>query len=447
MLGLAAVVCLAVVHPVASQQRLARDPNSVYIATLEGVINPLSASYLIRALSRAQDEGAQVLVLQLDTPGGLDTSMRVMTQTMLAAQIPVIVYVAPSGARAASAGMFITVAAHVAAMAPGTNIGAAHPVALGGGDETASVMEDKLVEDAAATARSLATLRGRNAEWAEQAVRQSLSATAEEALEKNVIDLIAPTLDELLNRVDGRTVEVAERTVTLRTRGATQVPIPMSFLEVLLHIITDPNIAYLLMSIGVIGIIAELYNPGSFIPGIVGVISLALAFVALGTLPIGWAGVALLLLAVGLMIGELESEGFGALGIGAIVAFVIGSLLLFVPLTPVSPSLPTVRVSPWVIGLMTISLVLFLTLVVGKAVQARKQPVRTGIEGLVGQYGKAVTNLDPSGRVNVIGEEWSAEAAEGSIEAGTIVEIVDVSGVVLKVRPKSAEGLVPPPEQ
>lgn len=406
----------------------------VYIATLEGVINPLSASYLARALSRAEREGARALVLQLDTPGGLESSMREMTKIILASRIPVIVYVTPAGGRAASAGMFITISAHIAAMAPGTNIGAAHPVALGG-EEQGEVMAGKVVEDAAALARSLATIRNRNANWAENAVRKSLSATAEEALKLDVIDLVSPSLPNLLQRVDGRQVKTKAGDVTLRVKDSRRVPISMTLLERLLHIITDPNIAYLLLSIGAIGIIAELYNPGTFVSGIVGVISLALAFVALGALPIGWAGVGLMILAIALMVGEIETEGFGALGVGAIIAFVMGSLLLFVPVTPVSPSLPSVRVSPWVILLVTTTLASFLLLVIGMAVQARRRPIATGIEGLIGQQGRAITRLDPMGIVNVGGEQWSAESIEGAIEAGVTVEIVSVSGVILHVHP------------
>lgn len=429
-----ALSVVILLHLVASQPLVGQEERGeVYVATLEGVINPLSASYVSRAVDRAERADARALVMQMDTPGGLDSSMREIIKDIVGSRIPVVVYVAPSGARAASAGMFITISAHVAAMAPGTNIGAAHPVSLGG-EQQDEVMTEKVVQDAAATARSLATLRDRNADWAERAVKESVSATSEEALRLNVIDLIAPNMDNLLEKIDGRRITTEAGEVVLHLQGARRVDIPMTLVERLLHIITDPNIAYLLLSLGVIGIIAELYNPGTFISGTIGVISLVLAFVALGSLPIGWAGIGLMVLAVALAIGELSTAGFGALGVGAIAAFVVGSLLLFVPVTPVSPSLPAVRVNPWVIVLVTATFVLFFVLVIRKALQSRRMPVTTGIESLIGKHGRAATGLDPSGRVAIAGEDWTAESVEDHIEAGTMVEVVGVTGVVLQVR-------------
>ncbi len=403
----------------------------IYNATLNGVINVLSSSYVSRAITEAEVNKANALVLQLDTPGGLESSMREITKKILGSRVPVVVYVAPSGGRAASAGMFITISAHIAAMAPGTNIGAAHPVALG--EDKNAVMSTKIVQDAAALARSLAVLRGRNATWAEKSVKESVSATSEEALRLGVIDVVARSKQDLLRQINGKKLTTTSGPVTLNTLGVRQVNIPMTLLEKLLHIITDPNIAYLLLSLGVIGIIAELYNPGTFVSGLVGVISLVLAFVALGSLPIGWAGIGLLILAVALLVGELFVQGFGALGVGAIVAFVLGSLLLFVPLGPVSPSLPTVYVSLWMIALMTLTLISFLLLVGRKVMEARRRPVVTGMEALIGQHGRAVTWLSPIGRVMIRGEEWTAESIEGHIEPNAVIEVDSVAGVVLYV--------------
>ena len=416
----------------------AQDGGVIYNATLNGVINVLSSSYVSRAITEAEVNKANALVLQLDTPGGLESSMREITKKILGSRVPVVVYVAPSGGRAASAGMFITISAHIAAMAPGTNIGAAHPVALG--EDKNAVMSTKIVQDAAALARSLAILRGRNATWAEKSVKESVSATSQEALRLGVIDVVAGSKQDLLRQINGKKLTTTSGPVTLNTLGVRQVNIPMTVLEKLLHIITDPNIAYLLLSLGVIGIIAELYNPGTFVSGLVGVISLVLAFVALGSLPIGWAGIGLLILAAALLVGELFVQGFGALGVGAIVAFVLGSLLLFVPLGPVSPSLPTVSVSLWMIAFMTLTLISFLLLVGRKVMEARRRPVVTGMEALIGQHGRAVTLLSPSGRVMIRGEEWTAESLEGPIEPNAVITVDSVSGVVLYVTKAKSDG-------
>lgn len=410
----------------------AQTDGAIYYADLDGVINPLSASYVSRAIEQAESNSANVLILQLDTPGGMETSMREIIKSILASKVPVVVYVAPSGARAASAGMFITISAHVAAMAPGTNIGAAHPVALGQNQD--EVMSSKIVQDSAAFARSLAAMRNRNAVWAERAVKESISSTATEALNLRVIDIVAKDRQNLLAQINGRSVNTNAGEVVIRTLGARQVDIPMTFLEKLLHIITDPNIAYLLLSLGVIGIIAELYHPGTFIPGITGIIALLLAFVALGSLPFSWAGIALLLLAVVLLVAELFVQGFGVLGVGGVVAFVLGSMFLFAPITTVSPSLPSVRVDAGLIVLMTLTLVAFLVLIARKVLEARHYTVATGIEAMIGQHGKAVSRLDPMGLVVIGGEQWSAESAEGVIENGREVEIVAVSGVIVRVK-------------
>ncbi|MDO8588608.1 MAG: nodulation protein NfeD [Armatimonadota bacterium] len=430
-LAIRLLVCLLLVASagsVGSQQ----DRRTVYVAAIRGVINPFSASYLSRAAAIAEREKAEALVVTLDTPGGLASSMQTMIKTILNSRVPIIVYVSPLGARAASAGMYITISAHVAAMAPATHIGAATPVSMSGGED--STMRAKLIEDAAATARSLATERHRNAKWPEEAVRKSVSISAEEAMKLKVVDFIAPDLQSALRQADGRKVHTVRGVVILRTRGARTVELPMGFVERLLHVITDPNIAYLLLLVGIIGIASEFYHPGVFFPGVIGVISLALAFVAFDALPVGGVGVGLILVAIGLMVAEFHTHGFGALGMGAVVAFVLGSLLLYVPLTPVSPTLPAVRTSPWLVALASALFALFFIFVVGKLLQARRRPVVTGMEALVGKRGKAATTLSPRGNVIVDMETWSAESLEGPIPKGADVEVVGVSGVVLQVR-------------
>lgn len=403
----------------------------VYLLVIDGVISPLSARYLERNLRVAAAEQAALVVLRLDTPGGLEKSMRQMTQMLLGSPVPVAVYVAPPGARAASAGMFVTIAAHVAAMAPGTNIGAAHPVAIGG--EANEVMASKAVQDAAALARAVATERGRNADWAERAVRESLSITAREALEKNVIDLVASDLGDLLRQLDGRKVRTVAGEITLRVADAPVFERPMSLPERILATLVDPNIAYLLFTLGMIGLIAELYNPGSILPGVSGLLAIILAFVAFGSLPINWAGVFLLMVALGLFIAELQTQGVGILAVGGTVAFVLGSLMLFTPPGPVSPALPAVRVSPWLITGMTVLMVGFFLLVLRAVVQSTRIPVATGIQALVGRSGVALSDLVPRGSVRVAGEVWSAESIAGLIEAGETVRVVGVEGVTLRV--------------
>ena len=411
----------------------------VYRARVEGVINPFSARYLQRAIRETEQAGAAALVLELDTPGGLDTAMRSMIQAELNSHAPVIVYVSPSGARAASAGMFIAIAAHLAAMAPGTAMGAAHPVSLTGGAQATEVMEAKVTEDAAAMARSIAAHRNRNVAWAESAVRESVSITAQEAKEKGVIEIVAADLQDLLKQADGVTVQTPGGETVLRLEGARVRELPMSFVETLLHVIADPNIAYILLTIGTLGLIVELYNPGALFPGVAGAICLLMGFAALGTLPVGWAGAGLLVLAVALLLAELHAPGFGAFGIGALIAFLAGSLLLFVPVTPPSPAAPVVRVSLWLIGTMT-ALFGGVILLVGQRVwAAQRLAVQTGSEALIGATGEVVSPLDPEGTVRLRGEVWSACSAGGAIEAGTQIEVTRTEGVVLIVRPISPE--------
>jgi membrane-bound serine protease (ClpP class) len=437
MVRLAVLIALSVGAPLLAQ---APAPPEVRLLTLDGVINPLAVRYFDRELEDAASAGAAFVVLRLDTPGGLDSSMRRMIEAILAARVPVVVHVAPPGARAASAGMFLVLAAHVAVMASGTNIGAAHPVTLGA-QQPDTTMAEKMVSDAAALARAIAERRNRNAEWAALAVRRSVSITAQEALKSNVIDLIADDLAALLPRLDGRRVETAAGTTVMRATGARVVERKMSVPERILHTITDPNIAYLLLTIGFIGIIAELYNPGIIFPGVTGVVSLIMAFVAFGSLPVNWAGVALVVLGIGLFVADLITEGIGILSIGALVAFVLGSLMLYSPFTPPSPVMPDVRVSLWLI-IGVAALMASLLLFVGRALlRARREPVAMGAAALLGRVGIAESRLAPSGTVRVDSEVWSATVEDGAqaIAAGEAVEIVGLEGVVLRVRKRSTE--------
>ena len=414
-----------------------QDGPVVVVARVEGTIDTVNAQYLARVLDHARSARAAAVVIEMDTPGGTDTAMRRMTQHMLASPVPTIVYVSPSGARAGSAGVFIAMAADVAAMAPGTNIGAAHPVALGGG-EIDKTMSEKITNDAAAYIRTLAEAKKHNADWGEKAVRESASITENQALDLKVIDVVARDLPGLLEEVSGRQVTTGAGPMVLATRGAPIERVPMSFAESVLHVLIDPNIAYLLLSIGTIGIIAELYHPGMWFPGITGVIALILAFVGLDTLPTNWGGVALIGLAMLLFILELYVPSHGILAIGGVAAFVLGSLLLYTPLAPTAPVFPGVGVSPWLIALVTALIAGFFLIVIRAAVQVhrrRRKPAEgLQLETLVGATGVATTDLAPNGTAQMQSELWSATADGETIRAGETVEVVAVEGLRLKVR-------------
>jgi membrane-bound serine protease (ClpP class) len=407
----------------------------VRVLTIDGAINPLTARYLERGLRDAQAAGDAAVVVRLDTPGGLETSMRKMTSAMLASPVPVVVHVAPAGARAASAGMFLTIAAHVAAMAPGTNIGAAHPVPAGGG-KMDPVMSGKVTNDASALARSLANSRGRNAKWAESAVRQSVSITAEEALQQNVIDIVEGDLSKVLALIDGRKVSTSRGQVVMQTRQAPLREQPMSWPEQILMALADPNIAYILFTLGSIGLIAELYNPGSIFPGVTGAICLILAFVTFGSLPINWAGVILILIALGLFAAEAAAPGIGFFAFSGIAAFVLGSLMLFTPFNAPSPIVPLVRVSPWLIAGTTLGVGSFFLVAIRAIMRTRFTKVTTGIEALIGQMGVALSPLSATqvGHVRVESETWSAVTEGEVVESGDMVQVVNVEGVTLRVQ-------------
>ncbi len=392
-----------------------------------GVINPVASEYVDKGLEKARALGAQALVLQLDTPGGLDKSMRLIIKSMLASPIPVVVYVAPSGSRAASAGVFITIAAHVAAMAPGTNIGAAHPVALGGGKMDKTMIE-KVENDAAAYIRSLAERWGRNADWAEEAVRKSVSIQASEAVEKGVVDLLAPSLEELLAKIDGRALQAGGRTVTLATAGAPVVTVSMTLKQRILSFLSHPNVAYLLMLLGFYGIFFELSSPGAVFPGIIGGIAIILAAYALQLLPVNWAGLALMALALVLFLLEIKVPSHGALTIGGVVALTLGSLMLFD-----SPD-PLLRVSLKVIIPAVVVTSGFFIFLVGKTAQAHRARVTTGREGLVGAEGVVREWADGHGTILLRGELWKAES-QSALVSGQEVTVTETDGLTLTVTP------------
>lgn len=396
-----------------------------------GVINPVASEYVDKGLEKARALGAQALVLQLDTPGGLDKSMRLIIKSMLASPIPVVVYVAPAGSRAASAGVFITMAAHVAAMAPGTNIGAAHPVALGGGKMDKTMIE-KVENDAAAYIRSLAERWGRNADWAEEAVRKSVSIQASEAVEKGVVDLLAPSLEELLAKIDGRAIQAGGRTVTLATAGAPVVTVSMTLKQRILSFLSHPNVAYLLMLLGFYGIFFELSSPGALFPGIIGGIAIILAAYALQLLPVNWAGLALMALALVLFLLEIKVPSHGALTIGGVVALTLGSLMLFD-----SPD-PLLRVSLKVIIPAVVVTSGFFIFLVGKTAQAHRARVTTGREGLVGAEGIVRKWADGQGTILLRGELWKAESLS-ALESGQEVTVTETEGLTLTVTPPEGE--------
>jgi membrane-bound serine protease (ClpP class) len=398
----------------------------VDVLTLEGAIQPISASAVIQAIEGAERSHREALVIRLDTPGGLDTAMRDIIKRILIAEVPVVVYVAPPGARAASAGTFIALAAHVAAMSPGTSIGAATPVNVGGGD----VQKDlgrKIKNDAVSYIRSLAAQRGRNADWAEKAVREGGSLPETEALKLHVIDLVARDVDQLLNDMDGRKVTVAGIARTLHTKGARSHAVELSWRQRLLSRIADPNIAYILFILGFYGILFELSNPGAILPGIVGGICLLLAFLAFQALPVNLTGLFLILFAMVLFAVDVKVQSHGMLSAGGVAALLLGSLILL------SGNGGVMRVSLGVILTMVGATVVFFAFVLGAAVRAhRKKPV-TGMEGLVGERGVAVSDVAPLGQIFVHGEYWAAEAGE-RIEQGATVIVDRVEGMRLRVR-------------
>jgi membrane-bound serine protease (ClpP class) len=399
---------------------------------IDGVISPVTLRLVEGAVTRAQSERAGALVILLDTPGGLERSMRAICQRLLNAEIPVIVYVSPTGARAASAGVFITMAAHVAAMAPATNIGAAHPVAVGGKLDKETLR--KVENDAAAFARTIAIERGRNADWAEKAVRQSVSVTEREAVKLKVVDLVADSVPDLLEKVDGRTVKTVRGPVTLATKGVQAKAIEIGFRDRFLNLITDPNVAYVLMMLGMLGLFFELSNPGVILPGIIGGISLILAFMAFQSLPINWAGLLLIAFGIVLLIAEIKIVSHGVLAIGGIIAMALGSVMLFD-----APEMDLRVAWSAIIPMVGATAVLFM-FVVATALRTLGTRVPSGTPALVGQTGVARGALSPGGQVMIHGELWQAVARGGApVEEGARVRVVDVNGLTLTVE-KTGEG-------
>jgi membrane-bound serine protease (ClpP class) len=413
-------VCVGLALPVHST---AAHINLVH---LQDSINPGVEDFIKYSIERSIEDGAECLVILLDTPGGLVTSMRGIAQAILNASIPIVVYVYPSGAQAASAGVFVTVAADIAAMAPGTNIGAAHPVTSGGKDMS-ETMSEKVVNDMVAFARSVASQRGRNADWLEAAVRKSVSIPAEEAFKNNVIDLIADDLPALLSRLDGWEIQRNGYKKTLRTKGVEQRTIEPGWQQKVLRAISDPNIAYILLMIGLAGLYFELSQPGAILPGVIGGISLVIALYAMQTLTVNFAGVLLILLAVIFFILEIKVVSYGMLSIAGGVSLILGSLMLFrVPGAPSQLAYSVLIPTALAIGG-------FFAAVTSLAVRAQKIRPQTGSEVMVGLVGVVKQDLQPEGKVFVNGELWNA-VAEESIAAGEQVEVVSVDSLKLKVR-------------
>lgn len=417
----------------------------VVVADLHGAISPASADYFLRALTAAEEAGAALLVVRLDTPGGLDSAMRRQIQGILGAQVPVAVFVAPSGARAASAGTYLIYAAHIAAMAPGTNLGAATPVPLGLGGGPApekgqgreraggGSMETKAMQDAAAYLRSLAQLRGRNAQWAEAAVREAASLSAAEALKLKVIDVVAADLPALLREIDGRQVRVGEREVRLDLRAAPIVTIERNWQERLLAVIADPNIALVLIMIGVLGLFFEFSSPGMVAPGVVGAIALLLGFYGLALLPVNFAGAGLLLLGLALMAAEAFMPSFGALGIGGIAAFIAGALML------VDAGAPGLGISWLLVAPLAIIGTLLFTAIGTFALRARRRPPAAGAEAMLGGRVEALEDIEREGWVRAAGERWQARTA-APLRRGAAARIVAMDGLTLVVEPEREGG-------
>jgi len=397
-------------------------PGSAFIIELEGAINPATAAFVARGLEKAREQGATLAIIRMDTPGGLASSMRTIVKAILNSPVPVVVYVGPQGAGAASAGVMVTVAGHVAAMARGTNIGAAHPVGAGGKD-IGGTMNEKVLNDMVSYARGIAEQNGKNGQWVEKAIRESVSITAEEARKKNVVDLVVNDTDDLLKALDGRVIELASGKTTLNTKGIQKVYYKPDLRDKILKIISDPNIAYILMMIGLAGLFFELSHPGTVFPGVIGALSLILAFFSFQTLPVNYAGVVLVLLAIIFFIAEVKVASYGILSIGGLVALTLGSLMLF----------ENMRVS---LKLMMPTIVLvggFFVVVAGVAFRALRSKPVSGADGMRGEIGIVKELIAPEGLVFVHGEYWRAFSEE-PIEPGESVEVTGVNGLLLNVR-------------
>lgn len=398
------------------------EEREAMIIELEGPINPATATFLTRGIEKAEEGGAVLVIIRLDTPGGLASSMRTMVKSIMNARIPVVVFVGPQGAGAASAGVMVTVAAHVAAMAPGTNIGAAHPVTAGGKD-IGGTMSEKVLNDMASYGRGIAQEKGRNAEWVEKAIRESVSITADEAVEKNVVDLVAADIDDLLKLLDGREITLRQGKLTLETKDLAKTYYHPGFRDKILKTISDPNIAYILMMIGLAGLYFELAHPGAIFPGVVGAISLILAFYSFQTLPVNYAGLLLVALSIILFIAEIKVTSYGVLSLGGLISLTLGSIMLF---EDVMVSLRLMMPTILFIGA-------FFVVVSTLAFRAYRSKPKAGMEGLIGEIGLVKEPIDPEGLIFVHGEYWRA-IAEEKIEPGERVAVEGAEGLILKVK-------------
>lgn len=412
---------------ISAQVAYSTERSKVHVMKIDGSINPAVASMISSSIETARDERSELLIIQINTPGGLLTSTRAIVSDILESEIPVAVFVSPSGSSATSAGVFITLAGHIAAMSPGTNMGAAHPVGMGGDADT--VMIEKALSDAAAFIRTIAEHRDRNVEWAEKAVRQSLSVTESEALRDNIIDIIANDIDDLLATVDGREIETKRETRVLATMDAEIIILEMNWQQRFLNLISDPNIVYILMMVGFAGIMFEIYNPGAIFPGVIGVISLILAFYSLHTLPVNYAGIALIAFAIILFLLEIKVPSYGVLTIGGIISLLLGSIMLVDP----DSALEYARISWTVIIPVTFFITAFFLFAISLGIRAQLRKPATGNEGIIGSYGEALEVLDPTGEIRVWGERWIAESFSGIIKKGERVKVVGVDNMKLKV--------------
>ena len=418
----------------------AEEKSNGLVLSIDGTINPAVSDYLKTGLTRATEQKAALVIIRINTPGGLDASMRDIIQTILSSPIPVVTYVSPDGARAASAGTYILYASHIAAMAPATNLGAATPIQIGGlgrakdeekqdaedSKDHSSALERKIINDASAYIKALADKRNRNGDWAVQAVQEAVSLTAREALELNVINIVADDLEDLLNQLDGFPLIIEGEQVSLKTAGLRLEHFEQSWRYKLLGVISDPTIAYLLLLLGFYGLIYELANPGFLLPGVAGGIALMLALYALQLLPVNYSGLALMILGIGFLVGEAFMPSFGTLGIGGIIAFAAGSLILIDD--------QTMRVYlPAIIGTTAVS-ALFIIMLMSRVAMMRRKPVHTGIEAMVGTLGEARSDFHGSGLVWVNGESWNARSSS-PVRKGDKVKILSISGLELIIEP------------
>ncbi len=450
IIGILLLINVLLSHDIAK----ANNPGVAIQITIDGAIGPATADYVERALATAAEQRVELVVIRMDTPGGLDSSMRDIIKAISGSRVPVVSYVSPTGARAASAGTYIMYASHIAAMAPGTNLGAATPVSLGGispaeredrkkkpvkekdsSQETPKVpdnkqaMRNKVVNDAVAYIRGLAELHGRNQEWAEKAVREGASLQATEALKLNVIDVVATGVVDLLNQIDGREVILQGRKHKILTAGLTLEIREMDWRSRLLSVLTDPNVAYILLLIGIYGLIFEFANPGAIVPGTVGAICLLLALYSLQLLPINYAGMGLILLGVALMVAEAYEPSFGILGIGGIISFAIGSIILM------DTDVPGFGINISVIITFTLISALMFIFVVGMAIKARRRPVVSGMEQLIGGEAIAQEDFNRNGQVTIHSETWQAKT-DTPLQKDQVVDVVGIKGLTLQVKPK-----------